>query len=139
MLVDKNAPISKSMQRWFGLSLAALVAIITLGLRNVHPWVGPLGLSAATAVAFTYYIWTNSQIPIIRGWQTLTFPIGFIAGHVLLGSIYLLIAVPIGLTMRLLHYDPLRLRTERDDANGNTNWQDRPAQPPTVDQYFKQY
>jgi hypothetical protein len=139
MLVDKNAPISRSMQRWFGLSLAALITLIAFGARNTNPWTLPIGLSAAALLAITYYSCKRSQIPVIRGWQTLTYPIGFLAGHVLLGSIYWTIAVPIGLVMRLLQYDPLRLRKTPSAAERDTNWQERPSQPKSMESYFRQY
>jgi hypothetical protein len=61
------------------------------------------------------------------------YPVGFVVSHVALAAVYYLAITPIGLTMRLLRYDPLGRRFDRRAA---TYWTPRGARP--VDDYFKQ-
>lgn len=134
-LVDLKAAPSKSMQRWFGLSLAVLLGLIALAIRS---W-GQLAfgglLTLACGLGVVYYSIKKSQVPIIRAWQYATYPIAWVVGHLLFGCVFFGIVLPIGLVMRILGYDPLRLRPSQRASN----WQDRNPQAKSTDSYFRQF
>lgn len=63
-----------------------------------------------------------------------TYPVGFAVSRILLALVYYLALTPIGLTMRLLRYDPL---TRRFDPGARTYWVRRGAAKP-AESYFDQ-
>lgn len=133
-LVDLSAAPSKSMLRWFGFSLAILLVAIGWALYAAAPTAGlVLWIVAALQLAI-YYLLPQSRISIVRGWQLVTYPIAWFVGHILLGSVFCFVVFPISIVMRLVGYDPLRLRREPR----STNWQDR-QKSRTVESYFRQY
>jgi hypothetical protein len=52
--------------------------------------------------------------PIYKGWMTGAFMMGFIMTHLILALMYYLVFTPVGLVMRVLRKDPLRLRLDRN-------------------------
>ena len=86
--------------------------------------VGVLGLIAPPAVRLVYL-----------GAVYVTFPIGFIMSHVILGAVYYLVITPIGLLMRLLGRDPLH---RRFDPKRTSYWEPKSeSRSPTS--YLKQH
>jgi hypothetical protein len=134
MLVDLQSAPSRSMRRWFGFSLGVLLGCLAFLGGQVGEPLNTLLLLSAVVIATAYYLWPASQLPIIRGWQYLTFPVAWIVGHALFGLIFFGVVMPIGLLLRAFHYDPLRIRQTRRTSN----WQDRPPSP-SRDRYFKQF
>lgn len=70
---------------------------------------------------------------VFVGLMYVTFPIGFVVAHVLLGAIYYAVITPIGLVMRVGGYDPMGRRGIRE-----TYWQPRSGQRPRK-RYFRQF
>ena len=56
--------------------------------------------------------------PVFVGLILLTFPIGWVVSHVLLGGIFYLLFLPIGVALRITGHDPLQLKT----PTGSTLW-----------------
>lgn len=56
--------------------------------------------------------------PVFVGLILLTYPIGWIVSHLLLGAIFYLLVAPIGLVLRLTGHDPLQLKLPA----GNSLW-----------------
>jgi hypothetical protein len=56
--------------------------------------------------------------PIFVGLILLTYPIGWVLSHLLLGAIFYLIILPIGLARRIAGHDPLQLKPPA----GNSLW-----------------
>ncbi|TWT82824.1 hypothetical protein CA13_42870 [Planctomycetes bacterium CA13] len=138
-LIDLQSPPTESMQRWFGLSLGAVLAILAFS-------VVPSGairqaiLSIGIFVTVVYYVMPSTKLPIIRAWQRITFPIAWTVGHFLFGIVFFALVTPIGLLLRVFGHDPLRLRK----TDGTTSfWKDRPARSDANKedprQYFRQY
>jgi|CZKI01.1.fsa_nt_gi hypothetical protein len=63
-----------------------------------------------------------------------TFPLGFVVSRVILALVYYLAVTPIGLTMRLFHYDPL---SRRFDPKAQSYWIRRDGTKPP-ESYFQQ-
>ncbi len=64
-----------------------------------------------------------------------TFPIGYVVSHLLLGGIYFLVLLPIGLLLRGFGRNPLDWKWRPDIPS---YWQDRDP-PPAPDRYFDQH
>ncbi len=69
-------------------------------------------LFAAFFLLFAGLLTPRSLRLIYLGAIYLTFPIGFVLSHLILAAVYVLVFTPVGLTMRILGYDPLRRRRE---------------------------
>jgi hypothetical protein len=54
--------------------------------------------------------------PIFVGLILLTYPIGWVVSHVLLGAIFYGIVMPIGIILRLTGHDPLQLKEPLDNS-----------------------
>jgi saxitoxin biosynthesis operon SxtJ-like protein len=64
-----------------------------------------------------------------------SFPIGWVVSHVILAAVYYLVLTPIGLVMRLVGYDPMRRRFDRD---AKSYWSRREADE-SIARYFRQF
>lgn len=133
-LVDLKSPPSRSMKRWFGLSLAILLGIVAMSLSRFSVTAAIVVGGLAGGIGLAYYCFPATQLPFIRSWQIITFPIAWVVGHILLGTVFWIVLLPLGLILRMVSYDPLRLR----QPDSKTNWQDRPPTKP-ADSYFKQF
>lgn len=135
VLVDIQAKPSASMQRWFGLSLTALLLIVAAACRGVSPLLAIAVAVVAVVVCVAYYLVPATRLPIIRTWQVITYPIAFVVSHLLLLVTYLGVFLPVGIVMRLLGHDPLQLK----DDDRDSYWNERPTKPTGTDRYFKQF
>ncbi|TWU38470.1 SxtJ family membrane protein [Novipirellula artificiosorum] len=133
-IVDFHAIPSRSMRRWFGLSLGLLLVIMSFPLAHFGGMAQAGLLAASIVLTVVYYGWPAAQLSIIRGWQVVTFPIAWLTGHALLSIVFFLVLTPIGLLLRFFRHDPLRLQ-KRDRS---TAWQDH-HQEEKPDRYFKQF
>jgi fumarate reductase subunit D len=59
-------------------------------------------------------MWPALLRPVYLMWMALALPIGWTVSHLLLAAIYYLVMTPIGLLMRLFHYDPMQRRIDRE-------------------------
>lgn len=111
--------------RTFGLSLAGALALLLalLAWRGVLRWPvvllllsGPAVLAAAACLA------PRAVRPVYRAGMRLGFALGQVVGRVLLALLFGTVVTPLGVLLRALGKDLLRLRRPR---TGETCW--RPA------------
>ena len=133
-LIDHNLAPSPSMRRWFGFSLTAVLIMLAWFLSHLAPVVPSLLAAGGILLGLVYYLIPASQLRIIRSWQLITFPLTFVISHLLLGTVFVCVVLPIGVMLRLGNHDPLRLNRDQRD----TNWQPRDAHA-DVSRYFKQF
>jgi len=122
---------------WFGLLLPVFVAILGAILR--WQW----GLITAGWVAWIgggLLAGLFAAVPPLRrkiyvGWMMAVFPIGWLVSHVVLGMVFYMVLTPIGLLMRLVGYDPLRRRFDRQ---AKSYWIKRPTEIDSS-RYFRQF
>jgi hypothetical protein len=69
-------------------------------------------------------------------WMTLTYPIGWVMSHLILGVIYFLVLTPIGLLLRVSGRDALKLGFDR---SATTYWTERPSSDDDLESYFRGY
>lgn len=133
MLLNNGSEPSRSMQRWFGASLGGLFLLLAwlLGLTGIGLFAM---LVIAACIPITYYAIPSSQVPIIRAWQIVTYPIAFVVSHILLAITFYFVFLPIGLLLRLTGYDPLQLRCDDE----TTAWRSR-EKTTDINRYFKQF
>lgn len=137
-LLDSTASPSRSMLRWFGASLAGVFILVAFMIRQ-HSLIFAMALVViGMLVGIVYYAIPTIQLQVIRVWRGLTYPLAWTMSHVLLGTVFFLIVLPIGWLMRLRGYDPLQLRKSSDADPTTTNWTARRNADP-VSRYFKQF
>ena len=122
--------------RHFGLILAAGIA----GIGGVlWPWLhgaapSPWPWAAAAVVALWALVSATTLGPLYRGWMALGAVLGGIVNGVLLGAVFYLMIVPIGLCLRGMGKDPLGLR--RDPASRSCRKPSSPRPPDHMEKPF---
>ena len=145
-MLDLNLKPDRKTLRQFGW--IALVGFGVLG--GLIFWRGRLfGLDFGSGARPTAYVlWSLGAISalfslivpkanqlLFVGLTVLTFPIGFVVSHIIMGLIFYGILSPVGILFRLMGRDVLNRRFEPESA---TYWTD--AQPPAKpDRYFRQF
>jgi len=99
--------------RSFGLVFAAFFAIVGL-----LPWLfgsGVRGWALATAAAFAVagLLFPNLLAPLARLWARIGTFLHRVVSPIVLGVMFFLVVTPIGVLMRWLGKDPLRLKFDR--------------------------
>jgi len=123
-----------------GFSFVAAIAwfevlIFTFGLGAARPWVAGICAGLAGLSALFSLVWPRGNRPIYVGLSLITFPIGFVVSHVILGFLFFGLIAPVGILFRILGRDPMH---RRYDPDATTYWSD--AHPPRPrERYFKQF
>jgi saxitoxin biosynthesis operon SxtJ-like protein len=135
-VIEINRHPSRRDLMVFGLLLAVFTAIVgALMLWRTHEmsaartvWIAGGTLSAI------FFVVPPLRRPIFLGWSYLTFPIGFVISHVILGFVYYVVFTLVGLVMRLVGYDPMHRKM---DPAAKSYWI---AHDPhtSVERYFRQ-
>jgi len=132
----RDEPVQGSSNRSFGLVFAAVFIVI-----GVLPWLfgGPLrvwsvGVSAAFLAAAL--VWPGVLAPLNRLWTRFGLLLHRLVNPLVLGVMFFLVITPMGLVMRALGKDPLRL--QRDRA-ARTYWIDRQPPGPAPDSLNNQF
>ena len=112
---------------WFaGLAAAAWLVrddwTAALILGAIALTVGPVGLVAPALIR-----------PVFVGAMIVTFPIGWVVSHLLLGAVFYCLFAPLGLLFRLIGRDALDLRRR----SAESYWQPKPAAK-DLRSYFRQ-
>jgi hypothetical protein len=132
---DKNP--SPTILRWFGLIQSAALAVIggMVWWRFHAPTVAYVIWGVAAAFFLAYYAIPPLRRSLYLGAMYVTFPLGFVLSHVVLGLIYYVIFTGIGLMLRICGYDPLQRRLDR---SAKTYWIKRGEARP-LSSYFRQF
>jgi hypothetical protein len=133
---DRKEPVSSSSNRAFGLVFAAVFAIIGL-----WPWLfgGQVRVwSVAVGAAFLVgaWLWPAALAPLNRVWTRFGLLLHRVVSPVVLGVMFFVVITPMGLVMRALGKDPLRLRFDRD---ARSYWIDRQPPGPAPDSLNNQF
>jgi hypothetical protein len=133
---DRRDEIHRSSNRALGLVFGTVFLII-----GVWPWFhgGPsrlwslvvCGAFVATALALP-----NVLTPLNRVWTRIGLFLHKIVSPVVLGIMFFAVIAPMGLMMRWLGKDPLRLRLDREAAS---YWQERNPPGPKPDTLSDQF
>jgi saxitoxin biosynthesis operon SxtJ-like protein len=125
-----------SSDRAFGLTLAAVFAVIgVVRLALGHSYAGWWLCAAAVMLAFAL-AWPAALAPLNRLWLRLGLVLYKVVNPLVMGLVFFTTVMPIGLLMRALGKDPLRLR--RDPAAGSY-WITREPPGPEPDTMKNQF
>lgn len=134
--LDRKEPVSSSSNRSFGLVFAAVFAIIGL-----WPWLfgGQVRVwSVFVGAAFLMVGWLRptALAQLNRVWTRFGLLLHRIVSPVVLGVMFFVVVTPMGLVMRALGKDPLRLRF---DSDARSYWIDREPPGPAPDTLNNQF
>jgi hypothetical protein len=133
---DRKEPVSGSSNRAFGLVFAAVFAIIGLWpwlfRGQVRVWSVVVGAAFLLAALF----WPAALRPLNRVWTRFGLLLHRIVSPLVLGVMFFIVVTPMGLLMRALGRDPLRLRFDRD---AQSYWIDRQPPGPAPDTLNNQF
>ena len=125
-----------SSNRVFGFVFAAVFLLLAVGPLFFGGPVRFWSLAVSVALGFVALVVPVVLAPLNRLWTRFGLLLHKIVSPLVLGIMFYLVITPMGLVMRLLGKDPLRLRRDQDAA---TYWIERtpPGPPPEtfVDQF----
>ncbi|WZO96915.1 SxtJ family membrane protein [Isosphaeraceae bacterium EP7] len=126
--VSRNPPTRQLRQ--FSVMLTGLILILGMARNWPLGWIG-----AGVALGLTGLALPSIARPIFVGWMIAVSPIRWMVSKVLLGLVFYGLVTPIGLMLRLMGHDPLRLGP---DPSATSYWEPKPI-PGDVSSYFRQY
>jgi len=127
MFPDAGSPSRREL-RTFGLGLGGMVAGM-FGL--VLPGVFGGGLSlwpwmAGGVLCLWALVWPAGLSPVHQIWMRLAQVLGWLNTRIILGVVFLLLFVPVGVALRLLRKDPMARRWDAAAGTYRVASQDRP-------------
>ncbi len=130
------APVKTASNREFGWVFTAFFTIV--GFWPLLDSAAPRTWALLVAALFALTAWLLPAVlaPLNRLWTRLGALMHKIVNPVVLGLIYVLTIVPIGLIFKLLGKDPLRLKR---DPNASSYWIKRQPPGPAADSLPRQF
>jgi hypothetical protein len=136
-IIEINRNPGKGELNWFGLIFLAFFALVgalvwfKFGRREIARWIW----AGAGTVTLVYYAVPPFRRLLYLAWMYAAYPIGWLMSHLVLGIVFYLVFMPIGLIMRLVGRDPLQRRFLE---NEKSYWREHdPHQKP--ERYFRQF
>src|SRR5262245_19882401 len=120
-VIDINRSPSQRELTWFGLLLVVFFGLVG-GLvlwRAQSPIAAWIIWSLGTILGIVYFAVRLMRLPLYIGWMSAFYPIGWIVSHLIMGIIFFLVLMPIGLLIRLWGYDPMR---RQFDPEASSYW-----------------
>ncbi len=137
-LIELDLNPTRRALRWFGALwfpgfFAIVGAIVLHGTGSLAAagitWGGALLIAAAGLLSPRF------MRVVYVGWMRAVYPIGWLISHLMLAVTFYLVITPIGLLMRLVRRDALKLRS---GGSGPTYW--TPYEPDErASRYFQQF
>jgi len=120
MIAIQWNPERKQLRQFAGIWFPAFSALAGWAIaRKSGYWHEvEIGWGIAGVISLFGLVFPPLIRPIFVGLILLTYPIGWVVSHLLLGLIYYGIVTPVGLILRMTGHDPLQLKT----PSGNTLW-----------------
>jgi len=113
-------PERKQLRQFAGIWFPAFCALLgwIIGKKTGHWGAVQLAWVVCGVQALLGVCYPAAIRPVFVGLILLTYPIGWVVSHLLLGAIFYLLFLPIGLVLRITGHDPLQLKP----PPGNTLW-----------------
>ena len=120
MIAIQWNPSTKQLRQFAGIWFPAFCALVgwSIGHKTGHWSEVEIGWVLAGLLSVGGLVLPALIRPIFVGLILLTFPIGWVVSHLLLGLIFYGVVTPIGLILRISGHDPLQLKK----PGGNTVW-----------------
>jgi hypothetical protein len=134
--LTREEEVGGSSNRSFGLVFVVFFTIVAGISAWRHGWMWPW--AAGLAVAFLAVSFTVPDLltPLNRAWTKLGLLLGRIVAPIVLGLLFFLSVVPIGLIMRVRGKDLLRLKFDR---SARSYWIERTPPGPPPETMRKQF
>ena len=133
--VNKD-PSTRDLRQFAGIWLPLACLIIGWMIqRRTGEWTVSLVIWAVcAAMALAGLAQPKLIKPVFVGMMYAVFPIGFVLSYCILAIVYYLVITPVGLIMRLVGYDPMERKLDRET---DTYWKVR-DNTQNASQYFRQ-
>ena len=120
MIAIQWNPKQKQLRQFAGIWFPAFCALVgwSIARKTGHWHEVEIGWAIAIIISIGGLAFPPLIRPIFVGLILLTYPIGWVVSHVLLGAIFYGIVTPIGLILRISGHDPLQLKK----PGGNSVW-----------------
>lgn len=132
----RQEEVKGSSNSGFGIVFAVVFAIVGLGPLAHGGMVRWWSLALAAFFLAAAYLFPNSLTPLNRLWTTFGLLLHHIVNPLIMGLLFFLTVTPIGLVMRLLGKDPLRLKLDRA---AKSYWIERTPPGPEPDTMRRQF
>jgi hypothetical protein len=132
----RHEEVKGSSNRMLGLVFATvfvIVAVLPLFSGAALRW---WSLSIAMAFAAVAFVFPRALAPLNRAWTRFGLLLHKIVSPIVLGFLFYVVVTPLGLLMRLLGKDPLRLRWDKQTS---TYWIERTPPGPKPDTLSDQF
>jgi len=105
-------PERKQLRQFAGIWFPAFCALLgwMIGAKTGHWTAVQVGWAICGLQALLGVLHPPAIRPMFVGLILLTYPIGWVISHLLLGAIFYLLFLPIGLALRMTGHDPLKLK-----------------------------
>jgi hypothetical protein len=113
-------PERKQLRQFAGIWFPAFCALVgwSIARKTSHWHDVEMGWIVASAISIAGLIFPPIIRPVFVGLILLTYPIGWVVSHLLLGAIFYGVVTPIGISLRLTGHDALQLKAPL----GNSLW-----------------
>jgi hypothetical protein len=120
MIAIQWNPGRKQLRQFAGIWFPAFCALVgwSIARKTGHWHEVEIGWATAGIISIAGLVFPPLIRPIFVGLILLTYPIGWVVSHVLLGLIFYGIVTPIGIILRLTGHDPLQINAPL----GNSLW-----------------
>jgi len=120
MIAIQWNPDRKQLRQFAGIWFPAFCALVgwSVARKTGHWHEVEIGWAIAGIISIAGLVFPPLIRPIFVGLILLTYPIGWVVSHVLLGLIFYGIVTPIGIILRLTGHDPLQINAPL----GNSLW-----------------
>jgi len=120
MIAIQWNPSTKQLRQFAGIWFPAFCGLVgySIGHKTGHWSEVEIGWVLAGLLSVGGLVLPALIRPIFVGLILLTFPIGWVVSHLLLGLIFYGVVTPIGLILRISGHDPLQLKK----PIGNSVW-----------------
>jgi hypothetical protein len=120
MIAIQWNPSEKQLRQFAGVWFPAFCGLVgwSIGHKTGHWSAVEIGWVLAGLLSVGGLVLPALIRPIFVGLILLTFPIGWVVSHLLLGLIFYGVVTPIGLILRISGHDPLQLKK----PIGNSVW-----------------
>ena len=120
MIAIQWNPSTKQLRQFAGIWFPAFCGLVgySIGHKTGHWSEVEIGWALAGLLSVGGLVLPALIRPIFVGLILLTFPIGWVVSHLLLGLIFYGVVTPIGLILRISGHDPLQLKK----PSGNSVW-----------------
>jgi len=112
MIAIQWNPERKQLRQFAGIWFPAFCALVgwSIARKTGHWHEVEVGWAIVGFISIAGLVFPPLIRPIFVGLILLTYPIGWVVSHVLLGAIFYGIVMPIGIILRQTGHDPLRLK-----------------------------